>query len=171
MAESFIIDKKLTDEEIYKIIIHQIDYLLNSNDALISSLSNFTAILKEAFDKISWVGFYILKNNKLLLGPFQGKVACTEIEIGKGVCGTSALKKQTIIVENVNEFDGHIACDINSKSEIVIPIKKNDIVYGVLDLDSYNLAAFNEIDKKYLEKLCELLIQKINLNKINNIIV
>lgn len=171
MPESLIVNKELTDEEIYKSLISQIENLINNNDALISSLSNFTALLKEAFNKISWVGFYFLKDNKLLLGPFQGKVACTEIELGKGVCGTSALKKETIVVENVNEFPGHIVCDINSKSEIVIPLIKGNNLYGVLDIDSYQYSAFNETDKKYLEILCNLFLNKININNINKIII
>lgn len=171
MPESLIVNKELTDEEIYKSLISQIENLINNNDALISSLSNFTALLKEAFNKISWVGFYFLKDNKLLLGPFQGKVACTEIELGKGVCGTSALKKETIVVENVNEFPGHIVCDINSKSEIVIPLIKGNNLYGVLDIDSYQYSAFNETDKKYLEILCNLFLNKININNIKKIII
>ncbi|MDH7604980.1 MAG: GAF domain-containing protein [Melioribacter sp.] len=169
MAESLTVNKNLSDEEIYKSLIPQIDNLISENDEIISSLSNFTAALKESFDKISWVGFYFLKNDKLILGPFQGKVACTEIRLGNGVCGTAAAKKETIIVEDVNKFPGHIACDADSKSEIVIPLKDKDEVYGVLDLDSYNYSAFNEVDKIYLEKLCELLFNKIDFKKIKNI--
>jgi len=169
MAESLKVDKNLSDEEIYKSIIPQIDNLISENDAVISSLSNFTAALKESFDKISWVGFYFLKDDKLILGPFQGKVACTEIRLGNGVCGTAAAKKETIIVEDVNKFPGHIACDADSKSEIVIPLKDKDEIYGVLDLDSYYYSAFNEIDKIYLEKLCHLLSNKIDFKKIKKI--
>lgn len=171
MAEQIIVNKNLSDEEIYKTIIPQIENLINADDALISSFANFTAALKEVFDKISWIGFYFLKDNKLVLGPFQGKIACTEIELGKGVCGTSALKKETIIVENVNEFPGHIVCDSESKSEIVIPLLKDNNVIGVLDLDSYEYSAFNEIDKIYLENLCNLLMKKIRLNQLHNLIV
>lgn len=171
MAESIIVNKNLSDEEIYKSLIQQIDNLISENDAIISSLSNFTSALKEAFDKISWAGFYFLKRNKLILGPFQGKVACTEIELGKGVCGTAAEKKETIIVDDVNKFPGHIACDADSKSEIVIPLKDNYKVYGVLDLDSYIYSAFNEVDKFYLEKLCILLLRKIDANQIQKLII
>jgi len=169
MVESLKVDKNLSDEEIYKSIIPQIDNLISENDAVISSLSNFTAALKESFDKISWVGFYFLKDDKLILGPFQGKVACTEIRLGNGVCGTAAAKKETIIVEDVNKFPGHIACDADSKSEIVIPLKDKDEIYGVLDLDSYYYSAFNEIDKIYLEKHCQLLSNKIDFKKIKKI--
>ncbi|NMB82024.1 MAG: GAF domain-containing protein [Ignavibacteria bacterium] len=165
MAENFVIDKSLPDEEKYKQLIPQIDALLNPEEPLISNLANFTAALKDAFDKISWVGFYLLKNNQLYLGPFQGKVACTIIEVGKGVCGTSALKKETIIVEDVHKFPGHIACDGGSNSEIVVPIITNEKVYGVLDLDSYQFAAFNNIDKIFLEKLCLLITEKFSFEK------
>ncbi|MEJ5352568.1 MAG: GAF domain-containing protein [Melioribacteraceae bacterium] len=171
MAESIIVNKNLSEEEIYNNLIPQIENLISESDAIISALSNFTAALKEAFDKISWAGFYLLKGNKLILGPFQGKIACTEIELGKGVCGTTAEKKETIIVEDVNKFPGHIFCDANSKSEIVIPLKYNNKIYGVLDLDSYVYSAFNEIDKKYLEKLCNLLLKKIDPDKILKLII
>jgi GAF domain-containing protein len=166
MAENFEIDKSLPDEEIYKRLLLQIDSLLNPAEPLISNLANFTAILKETFEKISWVGFYLSDGNKLYLGPFQGKVACTVIEFGKGVCGTSAAKKETIIVEDVHKFPGHIACDSGSNSEIVVPIIKGKIVYGVLDLDSYMFSAFNNIDNKYLQKLCLLLTEKFSFEKI-----
>ena len=164
MADSIIIDKSISEEEIYKSLLPQIESLLNPCEPLISNLSNVTAALKEAFEKISWVGFYLLKGNELYLGPFQGKVACTVIKIGKGVCGTSAAKKETIIVEDVNKFAGHIACDSGSRSEIVLPLIKGNTVYGVLDLDSYQLSAFDFHDRQYLEKLCKLLTDKLVFN-------
>ena len=157
MAESFSVNKLLSDEEKYIEIIPQIKSLLNKNENLISNLSNFTAALNQAFDKISWVGFYLFDGKKLYLGPFQGKVACTTIEIGKGVCGAAAEKKETIIVPNVHEFPGHIFCDGGTNSEIVIPIIKQKNLIGVLDIDSYEFSAFNETDKIYLEKLIEFL--------------
>ena len=163
MSEEIFIDKNLSDEEIYKSLLVQIESLIDPHDPSLSNLANFTAALKDSFNKISWVGFYILKGTKLFLGPFQGKAACTEIEVGKGVCGTAAEKSETIIVENVDEFPGHIACDGGSKSEIVIPIIVNEKVWGVLDLDSYELSAFNEIDKEYLEKLCLILSNTLEL--------
>ena len=135
-------------------MIKQLSGLLNSEYPLISNLSNLTAALKQTFDKISWVGFYIFEERKLYLGPFQGKVACTSIEPGKGVCGTAAVNKESIIVADVNKFPGHIVCDAGSKSEIVVPIiNKDGSLYGVLDLDSTEYSAFNEIDKKYLEEI------------------
>ncbi len=166
MAESLDIDKSLSDEAKYQQLIPQVESLLNPDEPLISNLANVTAALKEAFEKISWVGFYLSYGNKLYLGPFQGKVACTSIEFGKGVCGTSAEKKETIIVEDVHKFPGHIACDSGSNSEIVVPIIKREIVYGVLDLDSYIFSAFNNIDKKYLQNLCLLLTEKFSFEKI-----
>ena len=108
------------------------------------------------------VGFYLFDGEKLYLGPFQGKVACTTIKIGKGVCGTAAENKETIVVPDVNQFPGHIFCDPDSKSEIVVPILKQDNqLFGVLDLDSSSLNSFNEIDKKYLEELVNFLITEI----------
>ncbi|MCX7876883.1 MAG: GAF domain-containing protein [Melioribacteraceae bacterium] len=166
MSEQININKNLSDEEIYKQILPQVDSLLKESEPLISSLSNLTSLLKDAFTKISWVGFYLSKNNKLYLGPFQGKIACTVIDFGKGVCGTSALNKKTIIVKNVHEFPGHIACDSGSYSEIVIPLIKDDNVVAVLDLDSYNFSAFNETDKYYLEKISDILINKFSFENL-----
>ncbi len=166
MSENLIIDKSLTEEEIYKSLLPQIENLINPDEPVISNLANITAALKESFDKISWVGFYFLTYNKLYLGPFQGKIACSVIEIGNGVCGTSAEKKDAIIVEDVEKFPGHIACDSGSRSEIVVPLIKDNIVLGVLDLDSYKLSAFNNVDKIYLEKLCNLITQKLSFNNL-----
>ncbi|MCB0751509.1 MAG: GAF domain-containing protein [Ignavibacteriae bacterium] len=157
-------DKDLN--EIYNLLFQQIDGLLNKNEPKITNLSNITAALKQTFSKISWVGFYLLKDNLLYLGPFQGKVACTRIEVGKGVCGTAAYKNETQVVTNVHEFPGHIACDVESNSEIVVPIMtKNNLVCGVLDLDSTEFSAFCEIDKIWLEKICKLISEKLELNK------
>lgn len=161
MAENFAIDQNVSLEEQYRQIKLQITSLLDANDPLITNLANFTAALKQSFNKISWVGFYLFDGSKLYLGPFQGKVACTIIEIGKGVCGTSAQKMQTIIVPDVDKFPGHIACDSDSRSEIVIPILKDGNLFGVLDLDSYDLNSFNETDKIFLEDLCKFLSEKI----------
>ncbi len=169
MAESIFIESNLTDEEKYVELRKQIKSLLKREDHLLSSLANCTAALKQTFDKISWVGFYLLEGDYLFLGPFQGKVACTEIQVGKGVCGTAAERKETIIVPDVNKFPGHIACDAESRSEIVVPIIKEDKIIGVLDLDSNSYNAFNETDKKYLEELVDFLSKEI-LYDINRII-
>lgn len=163
MAEEVEIDKSLDKEDIYKQLIPQIEEILVADEPVLSSLSNLTSVLNEAFDKISWIGFYIFKTDKFYLGPFQGKIACTVIDPGKGVCGTAAERRESIIVDNVNEFPGHIACDSGSKSEIVVPIVIGDKVWGVLDLDSYDYSSFDEIDKKYLEQICKRLNNKLNL--------
>lgn len=148
-------------EEKYKALLSQIDSLIIKEDNVMSSLSNLTAILKSTFERISWVGFYLYDGQKLYLGPFQGNLACTNIEIGKGVCGLAANNRETIVVPDVEIFPGHIACDARSKSEIVIPIVKNDELFGVLDLDSYAYNSFDDIDKTYLEKVIDYLVQKI----------
>jgi len=161
LAEAILIDNNLSLEEKYESIIPQIKTLLDKKDSLISNLSNCTAALKEAFEKISWAGFYLFDGEKLFLGPFQGKIACTRIDLGKGVCGTAALKRESIVVPDVDRFPGHIACDADSRSEIVIPILKDENLFGVLDLDSTSYNSFNETDKKYLEELCYFLSNEI----------
>ena len=162
MSEQIIVNKNADAGEIYSALIPQINALISSDEPVISNLSNLTAVLKDAFDKISWVGFYLFKDDKLFLGPFQGKVACTIIEMGKGVCGTSAQKREIIIVDDVDSFPGHIACDEGSKSEIVIPLIKNNKLIGVLDLDSYNYSSFDAIDKKYLKIICDTFLDKLD---------
>ena len=117
----------------------------------ISILSNASSLIWEYMDRLNWCGFYLLEDGKLILGPFQGKVACTEIQLGKGVCGTAAVKDETILVEDVHSFDGHIACDSASNSEIVVPIHKDGALYGVLDIDSPVLARFTAEDQNGLE--------------------
>jgi GAF domain-containing protein len=161
MGDSIVIDADLSTEEKYKLLIKQLKNLLNKKDNFLSNLSNLTAAIKQSFDKISWVGFYLFDSKKLYLGPFQGQVACSEIELGKGVCGTSAEKRESIIVPDVDKFPGHIACDTGSRSEIVIPVVKNGELFGVLDIDSYNYDSFDEIDKKYLEEICTFLSKEI----------
>lgn len=161
MTEEIRMEKHLAEEEKYRLLISQLKSLLTRDDNLISNLSNCTAAIKDVFEKVSWVGFYLFDGKKLYMGPFQGKVACTSIEIGKGVCGTSAAKRETITVPDVNKFPGHIACDSKSRSEIVIPIIKNDDLIGVLDLDSYAYNSFGEADKKYLEEICKFLSEEI----------
>lgn len=161
MAEEIRIDKHLTEEEKYRLLFSQIKSLLSKEDNLVSNLANLTAAVKDTFNKVSWVGFYLFEGDKLFLGPFQGKVACTNIEIGKGVCGTSAQKRETIIVPDVNKFPGHIFCDSNSKSEIVIPLLKDEKLLGVFDLDSHEYNSFGDMDKEYLEEICKFLSEEI----------
>jgi len=155
MQEKFQVKNNLSKENKYLLLIKQLKNLLSADDKLISNLANLSAAIMQTFKDLNWVGFYLKEGNYLYLGPFQGKVACTKIEIGKGVCGTSAAKKETIIVPNVYEFPGHIFCDSDSKSEIVVPIIIDDSVFGVLDIDSPEFNQFDETDKKYLEEIIE----------------
>lgn len=157
MSESLSISTGVNDEQVYRELLPQIESLISGDLSWLSSYANVTAALKQSFDKISWAGFYFLKNGTLVLGPFQGKIACTVINLGRGVCGTAAEKRQTIIVPDVDKFPGHIACDSQSRSEIVVPIVKNGRLMGVLDLDSTELNSFNETDMQWLEKLCDIL--------------
>ena len=149
-------DNALSKEEKYKALIPQINSLISDERNLITNLANITSALKYSFDDFLWVGFYLKDENKigeLVLGPFQGRVACTRIPFGKGVCGTSALKKETIIVDDVDKFPGHIVCDSLSKSEIVIPVVKENEIVAVLDVDSDTPGNFNMTDRKYLEQI------------------
>ena len=156
MAEDLSITRTGTKEEQYLSLIPQIEALLYGETDLIANLANVCAALKEQFGWF-WVGFYLVKNEELVLGPFQGPVACTRIEKGKGVCGASWEKAETLIVPDVDEFPGHIACASASKSEIVLPLYKGESIIGVLDVDSEYLAHFDEIDGKYLNKIVRLL--------------
>lgn len=159
MSAELKISAKAGKVERYELLLQQAGHLFIAEDHWLSSLSNFTAVLKETFPVISWVGFYFMSGDRLVLGPFQGKIACTVIAPGKGVCGKVAVTGKTEIVENVHEFPGHIACDSGSNSEIVVPLIKNGKLIGVLDLDSYEFAAFDGTDKEYLEKLAAILLR------------
>ncbi len=155
MAEELILsNKNSTKEDVYISLTPQIKALIEGEVDLVANLANVAAALKEAFD-FFWVGFYIVKNNQLVLGPFQGPIACTRIGYGKGVCGTSWKENKTIIVDDVNEFPGHIACSSLSQSEIVVPIARNNEVVAVLDVDSDKLSQFDEVDQKYLSQIVE----------------
>jgi GAF domain-containing protein len=142
--------------EQYTSLLPQIKGLLTGEPDLVANLANMAAALKEQFGWF-WVGFYLVKGNELVLGPFQGPVACTRIRKGKGVCGTSWAQAATLIVPDVEQFPGHIACSSLSRSEIVVPLMKDGEVWGVLDVDSSDLATFDETDKKYLEEIVALL--------------
>lgn len=145
-----------TKEEQYESLIPQIQGLLEGEDDLIANLANITGALKEQFNWL-WVGFYLVKKDELVLGPFQGPVACTRIKKGKGVCGTSWELGKTLIVPDVEKFPGHIACSSLSKSEIVIPIIYENEVKGVLDADSSAYNSFDDIDQRYLEQIISFL--------------
>src|SRR5476651_4849 len=156
MAEDLNINTSTDKAEQYQSLIPQIEALLYGEPDLVANLANVAAALKEQF-KWFWVGFYLVKGDELVLGPFQGPVACTRIAKGRGVCGVSWEKAETIIVPDVDEFPGHIACSSLSRSEIVIPLFHNDEVIGVLDVDSEDLAKFDETDAEYLKKVVKLL--------------
>lgn len=150
------IPKGASKEANYQILVEHLDGFLSKDDALLTSLSNLSAYLNYFLDDINWVGFYLFDGEKLFLGPFQGLPACTVIQVGSGVCGTAANTKQTVIVDDVDLFAGHIACDSASKSEIVIPIlTKAGSLKGVLDIDSPITSRFDEIDRTYLEKVID----------------
>ena len=139
----------------------QLENLIALDKYEVTTLSNMSALIFYSLPDVSWAGFYLVKDGKLILGPFQGKIACTEIKFGKGVCGITVEKKETIIVKDVHKFPGHIACDSESNSEIVVPIFKNGELYGVLDLDSKKLERFDEKDKELLESLVKVLEKKL----------
>jgi GAF domain-containing protein len=141
-----------TKKEKYESLFHQLKALTEIETDSIANLSNFCSAIKYGMN-FFWVGFYIVKNEELVLGPFQGTVACTRIKKGKGVCGTSWLNKETIIVEDVDQFPGHIACSSASKSEIVLPVIKNNEVIAVLDIDDDKYATFDKTDQFYLEQM------------------
>ena len=138
-------------------LIIQTKSMCNTTKDKISLLANLSALYMQTIKDINWVGFYLYKNGKLHLGPFQGKVACTEIEIGKGVCGTAFEKKLMLNVEDVHKFDGHIACDSASNSEIVVPLISNGKRIGVLDIDSTSFNRFNQEDEKMLEEIAKII--------------
>lgn len=140
----------------YKKLYEQIESIVSDETDLIANMANTAALLHETFG-FWWTGFYIVKESQLVLGPFQGPVACTRIGFGKGVCGSSWKSRETIVVPDVHQFPGHIACSSFSQSEIVVPIFRNDEVYAVLDIDSKELSTFDQSDKIWLEKIVALL--------------
>jgi GAF domain-containing protein len=139
---------------------------LQGEEDLIANLSNASSIINTMVDNINWAGFYLMKGGELVVGPFQGKPACNRIKIGKGVCGTAALEKKVQRIDNVHDFEGHIACDAASNSEIVVPIIKDNVVYGVLDIDSEEFSRFGELEEEYFVKFVEVLNEYINWDKI-----
>ncbi|MEC1521657.1 GAF domain-containing protein [Neobacillus niacini] len=147
-------------QENYELVKKQLDALLHGEKNQIANLSNTSALLNQFLDRINWVGFYLLdENNELVLGPFQGLPACVRIPLGRGVCGTSAKKMETIRVEDVHQFPGHIACDAASNSEIVIPLIKDGKLLGVLDIDSPEKNRFDELDQEQLEEITAILVK------------
>jgi GAF domain-containing protein len=156
MAESLFIPQAASKAETYEALIPQIEALIADEADLYANLANVAAALREAFG-FFWVGFYLVKGDQLVLGPFQGPIACTRINFGKGVCGTAWKEAKTQLVPDVDAFPGHIACSSASKSEIVVPVFNQNEVVMVLDVDSDQLADFDETDQKYLEQLMGIL--------------
>ncbi|EUZ70615.1 GAF domain-containing protein [Staphylococcus sp. M0480] len=141
----------------YNLLGKQLASLIEDETNLIAILSNTSALLNDSLDQINWVGFYLIENNELILGPFQGHPACVHISIGKGVCGTAVANNQTQLVDDVNTFPGHIACDANSKSEIVVPIHVDNEIIGVLDIDAPITQRFSKGDQQGLEEIVSIL--------------
>lgn len=158
--------KRMNDEEKLKYMNMLVRSQLSSEDNVLANISNVTGIIMACVDKLNWAGFYFLRDNVLVLGPFQGLPACNRIAIGKGVCGTAIETREVQLVADVNLFPGHIACDDASQSELVIPLIKDNKVYGVLDLDSPIKNRFTEMEKSYFIKLLDVLNQYIDWDKI-----
>ena len=141
----------------YKTMLAQLDALVRDVPHPISNYANASALLFETLENINWAGFYFLEGDTLVLGPFQGKTACIEIPVGRGVCGTAAARNETELVYDVHQFPGHIACDSASNSEIVVPLRRDGAVYGVLDIDSPRIGRFTQADREGLEAIARLL--------------
>jgi GAF domain-containing protein len=153
----------------YELLTKQLPHILEGEKNVITNFSNFSALLFNSMENVNWVGFYIFTGKDLLLGPFQGKPACVRIEVGKGVCGTSFDREEIVLVKDVNQFPGHIACDANSQSEIVLPIVKDGVRYGVLDIDSPITDRFDDNDSKHLKDLLNLLISHTEIEELTRI--
>ena len=157
-------DPRLSKAETYREIRVQLTGLFSGERNGLANASNLCALLYQMLPDVNWVGFYFLRDGELVLGPFQGKVACVRIPLGRGVCGTAAERKETLVVSDVNEFPGHIACDAASRSEIVVPLVKEGRLLGVLDLDSPRLARFDHEDRSGLAAAADVLLQSSDLS-------
>lgn len=151
-------------ESLYKTVNEQLSFLLEGEPNVLANLSNASALLKSTFPNTVFVGFYLFDGTELILGPFQGGVSCVRIALGKGVCGESAASLQTVIVGDVKSYPNYISCDSSARSEIVLPIVKNNKLLGVLDLDSSRMDDYDEIDRKYLEEFLVILLEKTKWN-------
>jgi L-methionine (R)-S-oxide reductase len=160
------IDSSVSKAGRYEEMTRSLASLLEGESDALANLSNAAALLAQSLDRINWCGFYLLRGNELVLGPFQGKPACVRIPVGKGVCGTAAARLETLIVPNVNQFPGHIACDPVSRSEIVVPILENGALRGVLDVDAPEPARFDDEDRTGLERYVEALIPRIDWRRL-----
>lgn len=154
------IDSSLPKPALYTALVQELRGLIAGERDFIANLANASALLFYSLEGVNWAGFYLLKDGELVVGPFQGRPACVRIALGKGVCGTAAQQRASLVVPNVNEFAGHIACDSASKSEIVAPLIRNGELLGVLDIDSPKFARFDEEDRKGLEKFVEALLSQ-----------
>ncbi len=152
----------MTKEARYLHLIPELSSLLDESDDFIATLANASSAIKHAFKDFSWVGFYLLKKDELILGPFQGLPACVSIRVGRGVCGNSFQQRTTLVVPDVRLFPGHIACDSKSLSEIVVPMIVEGKGLGVLDIDSHKLSTFDETDRHYLEQIVALILEKVS---------
>ncbi len=150
----------------YGLMIKQAEMLLEDERDYVPALSNISALIYDALDRLNWAGFYLMDRGSLLLGPFQGKVACIRIEVGKGVCGTAVMEDRTLVVPDVHEFPGHIACDSASESEIVVPIHSGGRIVGVLDIDSPVKERFDESDAAGLEALIRVIEEKVDFSRL-----
>lgn len=157
MGIGFEFVKGMDKEEKYKTMVSMIEGLISTESDVYANLSNTSAVIYAIMDKLNWSGFYIMRNGELVLGPFQGLPACNRIPFGKGVCGTAAERQEVMRVADVHKFPGHIACDSASNSEIVLPLIKDGVVYGVLDIDSFEFDNFGELEEKYLLQVVERL--------------
>ncbi len=157
------VDFMMTKPELYSDLAVQLRSLLEGERDFIANAANFSSLLYHTLPDVNWAGLYLLKDGELVLGPFQGQPACVRIALGKGVCGTAAAQRQTILVDNVHDFPGHIACDSASNSEIVVPMIKDDGLLGVLDLDSPQLARFDDADARGLNELVRVFIDSSSL--------
>ena len=153
MTHEIVRQVSATKAELYASLNLQLRSLLEGERDEVANMANFASLLFHSLPDLNWVGFYLLKGSELVLGPFQGRPACVRIELGNGVCGTAARRRETILVDNVNEFPGHIACDSASNSEIVVPLVKSERLIGVLDLDSPSLSRFDDDDASGLNEL------------------
>jgi L-methionine (R)-S-oxide reductase len=152
---------KQYDSVDYELLNKQLVALMSAESDALANSANFTGLLYNAISDINWLGIYVLRGNELVLGPFQGKPACVRLPLGKGVCGNAANKQQTLRIEDVHEFDGHIACDSASRSEIVVPLISSGTLLGVLDVDSPDIGRFSEMDQSGIEKLCTTFVEQL----------
>jgi len=159
-------DRSLAKPELYESLAVSLEALIGDETDPLANLANAAALLWEALPHINWAGFYILRGSELVLGPFQGRSACVRIAMGKGVCGTAAAKRETLVVPDVDKFPGHIACDAASRSEIVVPLVANAKLAAVLDVDAPKESRFDEDDRRGLERIGEILEAKVNWSRI-----